>query len=105
MACSHTVLQRVLHLPFCMLPFSMGRALLFAALVQAGPQIPPYRGYVNDFANVISPASAARMERIAEDVRNKSQGAIAIVTLPDLAGRDPTEVALRIGREWKVGSL
>ena len=45
------------------------------------------------------------MERIAEDVRAKSRGEIAIVTLPDLKGRDVTDVALRIGREWKVGKI
>ena len=74
-------------------------------LFQTGPQIPPPRGLVNDFANVLPAASAARIERIAQDVRDKSQGEIAVVTLSDLGGREPSEVALRIGREWKVGNL
>jgi uncharacterized protein len=84
-----------------------GRAAFLAAalLFQSGPQIPPPRGLVNDFANVISPAAAARMERIAQDVRDKSKGEMAIVTLPDLGGREPSEVALRIGRDWKVGNM
>ena len=38
------------------------------------------------------------------DVRAKSGGEIAVVTLRDLGGRDVGEVALRIGREWKVGA-
>jgi uncharacterized protein len=92
-----------------MLSSLAGRALLgvIALLLQntAGPQIPPPRGLVNDFANVISPASAARIERLVQDVRDKSKGEIAVVTLPDLGGRDPSEIALRIGREWKVGNL
>jgi uncharacterized protein len=84
-----------------------GRLTFLAAalLFQSGPQIPPPRGLVNDFANVIQPAAAARMERIAQDVRDKSKGEMAIVTLPDLGGREPSEVALRIGREWKVGNM
>jgi uncharacterized protein len=45
------------------------------------------------------------MERIAQDVRDKSKGEIAIVTMSDLGGRDPSEVALRIGRDWKVGNM
>src|SRR3954466_1683127 len=83
-----------------------GRIALVAAamLFQSGPQIPPPRGLVNDFANVIPAASAARMERVAQDVRDKSKGEIAVVTLADLQGRDPSEVALRIGGEWKVGN-
>lgn len=84
-----------------------GRIALVAAvmLYQSGPQIPPPRGLVNDFANVIPAASSARMERIAQDVRDKSKGEMAIVTLADLGGREPSEVALRIGREWKVGNM
>jgi uncharacterized protein len=88
-----------------MLTSLLGRALLALALLQSGPQIPAPRGLVNDFANVIPASSAARMERIAQDVRDKSHGEIAVVTLADLAGRDPQEIALRIGREWKVGNL
>jgi uncharacterized protein len=84
-----------------------GRAAFFvvAALLQSGPQIPPPRGLVNDFAGVIPAEAAARIERISQDVREKTRGEMAIVTLSDLGGRDKSEVALRIGREWKVGNL
>ena len=83
------------------------RTAVFAvvALLQGGPQIPAPRGLVNDFADVLSPAAVARIEGIAQDVRDKTKGEIAVVTLADLGGRDKAEVALRIGREWKVGSL
>src|SRR5215216_5906139 len=78
---------------------SAGRfaVVLAAMLFQTGPQIPPPRGLVNDFANVLPAASAARIERIAQDVRDKSQGEMAIVTLTDLGGRQPNDLALRIG--------
>lgn len=81
--------------------------LLFALLlqIQQGPTIPPPSGYVNDFANVLSAESEATLQRIADDVRAKSRGEIVVVTLPDLAGRDVSDVALRIGREWKVGAM
>src|SRR5215210_7854335 len=70
-----------------------------------GLQIPAPMGLVNDFADVIQPAAAERMERIAEDVRAKSRGEITIVTLPDIGTRDVQEVALQIGRQWKVGKI
>jgi len=69
------------------------------------PVIPPPTGLVNDFAHVLDQQSVDVMTRIAEDVRTKSRGEIAIVTLPDLAGRDVSDIALRIGREWKVGKI
>ena len=75
-----------------------------AARAQPGPKIPPPHGMVNDFAGVVPADQAARIERLALYVRARSGGEIAVVTLPDLAGRDITEVALRIGREWKVGA-
>jgi uncharacterized protein len=76
-----------------------------AALLLQGPTIPPPRGLVSDFANVVPGSSAARMEQIAGDVRTKSGGEIAVVTLPDLNNYEPYEVALRIGREWGVGPM
>src|SRR5678809_565904 len=90
-----------------MLHLFAGRIAILAAamLFQSGLQIPPPRGLVNDFANVLPAASVARMERVARDVRDKSQGEIAVVTLSDLGGRDPMDVALQIGREWKVGNM
>ena len=62
-------------------------------------------GLVNDFAHVLDQSTIDHLTKIAEDVRTKSRGEMAIVTLPDLAGRDVADVALRIGREWKVGKI
>jgi uncharacterized protein len=88
------------------LPLAVRTAVFaFAVLLQGGPDIPPPRGLVNDFAGVIPAPSAARMERIAQDVRDKTRAEMAIVTLRDLGGREPSDIALRIGREWKVGRL
>lgn len=69
------------------------------------PVIPAPTGLVNDFAGVLDAGTVARITRIAEDVRAKSRGEMAIVTLRDLEGREPADIALLIGREWKVGKL
>ena len=74
-------------------------------LLQQGIQIPPPTGLVNDFAHVLQPEAVQRMERIAEDVRTKSRGEIAVVTLADIGNRDVQEVSLQIGRQWKVGKI
>ena len=78
----------------------------FLILLQSSQvQIPAPTGYVNDFANVIASDSRSVIERIIDDVRAKSKGEIVLVTLPSVGDRDVSEVALRIGREWKVGKL
>jgi uncharacterized protein len=83
-------------------------ALLLSAFVvtaahSQGLPIPAPQGYVNDFAHVIPPANANTINAIINDVRAKSGGEIVVVTLPDLKGRPIEEVALNIGRQWKVG--
>jgi uncharacterized protein len=86
----------------------LAATLLMAVSVRAGaqqPVIPAPVGVVNDFAHVLDSGAIQRITRIAEDVRTKSRGEIAVVTLPDLAGRDVADVALTIGRTWKVGKI
>lgn len=74
-------------------------------------QLPaPPRGFapdqadmVVDEAHVLSQAAVDRINRIIFDVKRQSGGEIVVVTLPDIGQRDVGDVALRIGREWKVG--
>src|SRR4051794_824786 len=77
---------------------------LVALLALLQLQIPAPSGLVNDFASVLSAGARARIEGIAQQVRDKSGGELAVVTLPDIGGRDVGDIALQIGREWKVGS-
>jgi hypothetical protein len=62
---------------------------------RAGAQvtIPPPRGLVNDFRGVLTAERVAEIEAIAGEVRSKSSGEIAVVTLADIAGRAPGDVA------------
>jgi uncharacterized protein len=61
-------------------------------------------GYVNDFASVIDRESAAKMEDLIQRLRAATGAEIAVVTLPSIGDREASEVALAIGRKWKVGS-
>ncbi|MGH7696651.1 MAG: TPM domain-containing protein, partial [Gemmatimonadaceae bacterium] len=71
---------------------------------------PAPRGYapnaaevVVDEAGVLRPETIERINNIALDVKRKSGGEMAVVTLRDLAGRTSEEIALAIGRGWKLG--
>ena len=90
----------------------LGQALVSAALLlQAQVVIPPApRGYapnaadvVVDEAGVLKPEAIERINNIALDIKRKSGGEMAVVTLKDLGGRTPEEIALAIGRGWKLG--
>src|SRR5205809_6888028 len=81
------------------------QALLLLLVAQLGSDtLPPPRGYVNDFAGVLDPASVSRIEAVITDVRAKSRGEIAVVTLADIGDRAASDVALQIGRQWGVGA-
>lgn len=88
------------------------RAVLSLALPAAMPlaaqegalPLPAPVGYVNDFAQLLSPEQAARLDALARQVQTRTRGEMVIVTLADLGGRPVEEVSLRLGREWKVGA-
>ena len=61
-------------------------------------------GFVNDYARVLDPASASAMEDLIKRLRGVTGAEIAVVTLPSIGDRDAAEVALAIGRKWKVGA-
>jgi uncharacterized protein len=44
------------------------------------------------------------MEAVITEVREKTRGEIAVVTLPDIGDRSASDVALQIGRQWGVGA-
>src|SRR5947208_1805223 len=75
---------------------------LTALLLVAQIQLPPPRGYVNDFAGVLDSASLAHMEAVITEVRAKTRGEIAVVTLSDIADRPAADVAPEIGRRWSA---
>ena len=78
--------------------------MLALIVVLAQVAIPPPRGYVNDFAGVLDALSVQRMEGVITEVRDKTRGEIAVVTLSDLGDRAASDVAVQIGRQWGVGA-
>jgi uncharacterized protein len=60
-------------------------------------------GWVNDFAPALDAQSAAEMADLIKRLRAATGAEIAGVTLPSIGNYDPAEVALAIGRKWKVG--
>ena len=66
--------------------------------------LPAPRGYVNDFAGLLTPAAVAHMDGVITELRDKTRGEVAVVTLPDIDDRPAADVALQIGRQWGVGA-
>lgn len=86
------------------------------ALAPAGPllgetvaTLPAPTGYVNDFAQVLSPATRQSLEDLCTQVDHQAQAQIAVVTVktidPDKDGTTPSieEFSTALEDKWKVG--
>ncbi len=82
----------------------LGLAVLLGALTShALPNIPPPRGYVNDFAGVVDADAARRIEALARDLELRTGAQLALVTLPSLEGGDVQDTANRLFEAWGIG--
>lgn len=70
------------------------------AQVPARPEPPRL---VNDLAQVFTQEEATALEQKLVDFSNKTSNQIVVVTIPDLNGYEPSQMAYQIGETWKVG--
>src|SRR6266446_3740148 len=82
-------------------------ALLAAVVITlahgAEPPVPVPQGYVTDLAHVIGPDVRARIERVNQELRDKTGAEIAVVTVETTAPLDDFTYAMRIADAWKPG--
>ena len=67
------------------------------------PDAPNPPRLVNDFAGIFTPEQTAVMEDSLETFARKTSNRIAVVTMNDLHGLEPMEMAYGIGKKWGVG--
>lgn len=63
-----------------------------------------FTGFIADEANVLSENVIQDLNMTLWDLQKKSGADIAVVTLPSLDGRSVADVAIDIGRSYKIGS-
>jgi len=78
-------------------------SLAMLAKAQSVSQLRP-TGYVNDFANVLDPATKARIENICRQVDQKAKAQITVVTMNTLDGSDIESFAVDLFHKWGVGT-
>jgi uncharacterized protein len=66
-------------------------------------RIPLPRGYVNDYAGVLSPEQRAELEELCRRIDRTAGAQVALAVLPDLKGEPITEVRNRLFEAWGVG--
>lgn len=68
------------------------------------PSRPEPPRLVNDFAGIFTSAQTEMLERTLVAFDDSTSNQIAVVTVLDLEGYEPSEFATRIGIDWQVGS-
>lgn len=76
--------------------------LAFVTRAAAGDP-PPLRGHVNDHAGLLSPGTAASLERQLSDFERSDSTQIVVLTIPDLGGESIEEFSIRVAESWKPG--
>lgn len=72
--------------------------------LSAAVELPPNDGYVTDAAKLMTQQQEMALEADLTQYAKTTSNEIAVVTLPNVEGGTIEQVALDIGRKWKIGS-
>jgi uncharacterized protein len=65
--------------------------------------VPPLKGYVNDYANMISPSARTQIETELKVFEQSDSTQVVILTIPSLQGEVLEEYSIKVGETWKIG--
>jgi len=66
-------------------------------------EVPSLRGYVNDYAGMISPTHRDRLEEELKAFEQSDSTQLVILTVPSLEGEALETFSIRVGETWKIG--
>jgi len=77
--------------------------LLFLTLQAHALGVPDLRGYVNDYAGMISNPARAKLEEELKAFEQSDSTQLVILTLPSLGGETLEDYSIRVVEAWKIG--
>jgi uncharacterized protein len=77
--------------------------LLLLPLPVAALAVPPATGYVNDRAELISPATELKIERFLRDFERSDSTQLVVLTIDSLDGEALDAYSLKVAESWKIG--
>ena len=93
-----SVLRRrtVSFLVFCLLS-------LHLAAQSLALDVPNLKGRINDYANLLSPATEASLESVLKSLESTDSTQIVVLTIDSLRGDSLEQFSLRVVEDWKIG--
>ncbi|MFZ5761675.1 MAG: TPM domain-containing protein [Thermodesulfobacteriota bacterium] len=80
-----------------------GLFLLAITTLAWGREVPAFQGYVNDYANLISPGARQQLTELLSAFDQSDSTQVAILTIDSLEGEDLEGFSIRVVDQWKVG--
>jgi len=77
--------------------------VLFVPLHVSALDVPPLRGHVNDYAGVLSPSAAQKLESQLASFAQTDSTQIVVLTVPSLEGDSLEDFSIRTAEAWKIG--
>src|SRR6185369_13473826 len=65
--------------------------------------VPQLAGRINDYARVLSPEAATRLERKLAAFEQEQSTQVVVLTVPSLQGEDIDQFTIRVADQWKIG--
>lgn len=65
--------------------------------------VPPLKGYVNDYAGMISPAAKAKIETELRNFEMSDSTQVFILTIPSLQAEPLEDFSIKVAEAWKAG--
>src|SRR2546422_7181529 len=72
--------------------------------VSAQAKLPKPNGHVNDFGEVLDAATKDRLEKVLENLKQRTEIDFVIATVKSAGSEDLYDYSLRIANDWKIGS-
>ena len=94
-------ISRTLLAAFCLTYITL---LCFGGAATAvGREVPGYKGYVNDYASMMSAEARAKLENDLQAFDLSDSTQIAILTIDSLDGDPLEDFSIRVVDQWKIG--
>lgn len=93
-------LSCIVYLVSCIL--YLASCILFPVQAHA-LDVPKVQGYVNDYADMISPSAKAQLESELKNFEQTDSTQIVILTIPSLKGEAIEDFGIKVAESWKVG--
>jgi uncharacterized protein len=66
-------------------------------------EVPALKGYVNDYANMMSPEARSKIENELKAFEQSDSTQVIILTIPSLEGEVLEQFSIKVAEAWKIG--